>query len=424
MPQVQVLPANPNFGTQLAQVLGQGVTNLAQGYIQGKDNQRVKSLYDIINDPKASAIQKASAVSRLPKDMQAQKVFGDVLAPQSQAEQDAKALEDYMRGAGIQPKDANGFASQFAPGTMPEQEGDPRNIKSSVTPPPTTTASPGSMMPPQGSPQLLQAPPANVDAKALQDERDDLRKFLGLKGFKSPAAQALYAQKQARYDEINDLLKENRSQAQEARVENRKEINKFAEPYENIASLKQSVGKLNKAKKLIENDAVSFDENQFRNFLVAALEDRESNIGELLKTDAQQELFYLTRDSLKPKELGGTNPSTREFLYALATNPSIFKGKKANLAIVESLLSNAEENLERGKTVTDLKKDTKNLYMNPGEFKDKVEQSASKFRNSKAINGQKLPEGSVWMISPEGEVGSVRKDQIEEALQNGFTNFE
>ncbi len=437
MPQVQVLPAVPTFGSRLADTIRQAGGQFAEAFQKRQDHQRAAQAFATLQNPNLTPLQRVNAFMQLPEEYKkhASPIWAAILGPQAQAEAD---LNEYNRMQGGQAQGANEFASQFVPGTMPQQEGDSRNIKPSVTPPPTSGLPPSVLTPaqtrdrqglPLGSqqaavPGVSGAGGMGSGTDASEEELSALRQKAKFKGSKNRFLAADAEEASRRLDQLEQIAKEQRGEAQEMRKLNRAEINKYSEPYENIASLKQNVGKLKKAQKLIQDEKVSFDENKFRNLLVAALEDKESTVADVLKTDAQQELFYLLRDALKPKEIGGSNPSTREVLIAMASLPSMFKGKQANLAIIGDMLSNAEENLHRGEFITDLKKEDKNLSLNPGQFKERVEKSASKFKNQRAVKGQQLPAGSVWMMSPDGQIGSVPKDRIKEAEEQGYNLLE
>lgn len=436
MPQVQVLPPVATFGSRLADTIRQAAPQWAEAFQNRQANQRAAQAFKVLQDPNSTPLQKINAISSLPEAQRKHMspIWASYIGPQAQAEADRF---EYDRINGGQAG-ANAFANQFAPNSFPQQEGDPRNIKPSVTPPPTSSLPPSVLSPSEtrdrqglslGSEQAAEpgisgAGGMGSGADISEDEMEALRQKAKFKGSKNRFLAPDAEEASRKLDQLEQISKEQRQEAQETRKLNRSEINKYTEPYENIASLKQNVGKLKKAENLIENEKVSFDENQFRNLLVAALEDKQSTVSDILKTDAQQELFYLLRDALKPKEIGGSNPSTREVLIAMASLPSIFKGKKANLAIIGDMLANAEENLHRGQFITDLKKEDKNLTINPGQFKDQVEKSASKFKNQRAIKGHQLPAGSVWMISPDGQIGSVPKERLKEAQEQGYNPLE
>jgi len=135
-------------------------------------------------------------------------------------------------------------------------------------------------------------------------------------------------------DRDNERLKEDK----DYRFEEYKRIQKFAEPYQDRRKFRKQINNLNRAEKLIESGKVSLDENFIRNFFTSIAEDKGAGaLAEIFKTDEQKELFSLLREQLQSKEIGGSNPSTREVLIALSTLPNLFIGKQGNLNIIKQL---------------------------------------------------------------------------------------
>lgn len=222
------------------------------------------------------------------------------------------------------------------------------------------------------------------------------------------------------------------------RKEERAEIRKYSEPYLDLQSLKSGVNKLDKAKDLIVNRKVSLDENQFRGLVNAILEDQDySALAQYFKTDEQKQLYALMKDSFKTKEIGGSNPSTKEVLLTLATLPSERMGRGANIALINTLREDAIGRLAKGEAVAEIRKEGKRY--NFGEFKDLVE-SASEQKlgplrkehereNIKAqyyhrIEGRSPPEGHVWAVSADGQIGSIPVSQIKKWEDNGGQVYE
>ena len=73
--------------------------------------------------------------------------------------------------------------------------------------------------------------------------------------------------------------------------------------------------------------------------------------------------------------------------------------------------------------------------MSAADFKGMVDEDVTKFAEENEKNmleriskreaankvvGKSPPPGTVWMISPDGKVGSVAKDRIKEAKANGY----
>lgn len=69
MPQIQVLPSAPNFGSQLAQVLAQAGGDIGQGLIQRGQNRKSEALMQRLKDPSATVMQKIDAAYALSQNM-------------------------------------------------------------------------------------------------------------------------------------------------------------------------------------------------------------------------------------------------------------------------------------------------------------------------------------------------------------------
>jgi len=216
--------------------------------------------------------------------------------------------------------------------------------------------------------------------------------------------------------------------------EDRAEIREFTKPYSDINTLKTQVNKLEEAKKLIRSGGVSFDENMFRTAISGILEGKENPLAETFKTPEQQKLWYLLRDSLKPKEIGGSNPSTREVLIAQSALPSGLKGRAANEYIINSMINLAKQNLKTGESISSVRK--KNPNASFAQFQEDLNAQIVPYQQQlqeglakqsaafSQIEGKKLPKGSVWMVSPDGTVGSVPIGQVEAAKEQKFTPLE
>ena len=212
---------------------------------------------------------------------------------------------------------------------------------------------------------------------------------------------------------------------QKQKLENRKSIDKYSEGYEDPSKLRTIVNKQKEAKRLIEEGDI--DTGVIHRGLVAILEGKESALAEIAKTPDQQKLLYLMRDSLKTKQEGGSNPSTREVLISMSTIPSYLKGKEANEYIVNRILKDSEKNLAKGELIQGLRK--YDNAMDPGQFKDLVEnkiktldveneEPSAPEKKSSAANIDKSKE--VIMIDPQGNRRAVPKSQAKEAQEAGY----
>lgn len=215
--------------------------------------------------------------------------------------------------------------------------------------------------------------------------------------------------------------------------EERARIKEYSKPYENLEPLRRNLGKLEQAKKLIQNEKVSFDENVFRGIFNAALEAKgKGEIAELLKTPAQQKLFSLLKDSLKTKEVGGSNPSTREVLIAMSAIPSNLKGKEANLYIIDNMINDAKVSYEKGRVINKLSGNPNlkysdfiyqvNQHVEPLQTQLDNEFDFQEMKNSALsyISGRKPKEGYVFMLNPEtGEPREVLSRDVQAAKAAG-----
>lgn len=231
-----------------------------------------------------------------------------------------------------------------------------------------------------------------------------------------------------------DQQKSSQKEGVEIRKEWRQDIRKYTEPYKDTIKLQSNVNKLKEAQRLIDTGKVSLNENWFRNAVSAILEDKESSISDLIKTKETQKLWYLLRDSLKPKEIGGSNPSTREVLIAMSSLPGPYKGQLANEYIIQSMINDAEANLYRAKTISSAEK--KAGPISPNDFKKEVEESTSTFLEEKQqelhnkfrkreveelVKTRAPKSGHKWVMDPQGIPREVPIIKLKRALQSGGT---
>lgn len=241
---------------------------------------------------------------------------------------------------------------------------------------------------------------------------------------------------QALDQQWRDEYKENSREAKEIRTENRDQIRKYAEPYQDTLKFDVNLNKLKEAEKLIDSGKVGIDDQWIRTAATGILEGRESPLAELVKTKEQQKLWYLLRDSLRPKELGGTNPSTREVLLAMSTLPSGYKGNEANKYIIKQMIQQAELDKYKGKEISRLRMENENIPFT--HFQQKVDESVGKYAAQKqkefdkdmsvyqaneSIKGEFLPKGEVWIMDKEGQIGTIPQKDLKRALKAGGTQL-
>lgn len=231
------------------------------------------------------------------------------------------------------------------------------------------------------------------------------------------------------------LLDQNKStqkENQEIRKEWRQDIRKYSEPYQDTVKLQSNLSKLKEAQRLIETGKVSLNENWFRNAISAILEDKDSSVSDLIKTKETQQLWYLLRDSLKPKEIGGSNPSTKEVMLAKSSLPGPNKGQAANEYMIQIMVDDAEANLYRAKMILSAEK--KAGPISSDDFKKEIEEATSLFleekqqdsrnkfkqREAEELVKTRIPRnGCKWVMDPQGIPREVPISQLKRALQNG-----
>ncbi len=281
-----------------------------------------------------------------------------------------------------------------------------------------------SFLNPQASQQAVQGQQAAGQAPNLNPQSIAHATSLAEKAGMSPASVNAISQS------LQNQQKAQEKQATEISKENRAEIKKFAEPYSDIGKLKTNTNKLEEAKKMIQSGKVSFDENMLRGALTGIAEGRDSPLQDVFKTPEQQKLWYLLRDALKPKEIGGSNPSTREVLIAMSALPSQYKGRAANEYIIQSMINESLKNEKTSEVINDIRKTnpsisfpefseeiSKRVTPYYSDLSDKLEQRSSYLSQT---HGKKLAKDSVWVVSPDGVVGSIPKSKIREAKENNY----
>jgi hypothetical protein len=246
----------------------------------------------------------------------------------------------------------------------------------------------------------------------------------------------LTRRQQDRHEENERNFKQNLFNQQtqrEIQKENRARIREFSKPYENIQPLQKNLSDLEKAKNLIQTGQVSFDENKFRGIVTGILDAKnQSELAEYLKTPGQQKLFSLLKNSLKTKEIGGSNPSTREVLIALSAIPSGMKGKDANLFIIDNMINDAKLNYEKSRIINQLSKDENLSY---GDFLERVNEHLSPIQQQldqeydkkeminsarQFIKGKQPKHGYVFMVNPQtGEPREALAKDVQAAQAAG-----
>lgn len=233
-----------------------------------------------------------------------------------------------------------------------------------------------------------------------------------------------------------DEYKENSREAKEIRTENRNEIRKYAEPYQDLSKFDLNIIKLKEAEKLVDSDKVSVDDQWFRTVVSGIMEGHETPLAELAKTSEQQKLWYLLRDALKPKEIGGTNPSTKEVLIAMGSLPSGYKTKDANRFIIRQMIKQAELDKYKGQEISKLRREDEKISF--PHFQQKVDESVGKYaaqkqqeldkkfeQEAKISTAQDLvkntppPKGYSWMLTKNGDTIKVPEKDVKILQSDG-----
>ena len=233
-------------------------------------------------------------------------------------------------------------------------------------------------------------------------------------------------------NQLNEATKSQMKENVEIRKEERKKISDFIKPFQDISEMKKHVGRFKAVQRLITRDAASYDDDFWRITAQALLEDKGNiAMSEILKTDAQQKMYALLRPYLATKEIGGSNPSTREVLLSLAALPSGFKGKGANEYIGQLFLNEAEVMLKKSEISNEI---TRNKNITFNEFQSQLSEQLDPMIESKQNELQKMQDtqlarmqikgkrphlGYKFMMSPDGKPVEVNERDIENAIQSG-----
>jgi hypothetical protein len=225
-------------------------------------------------------------------------------------------------------------------------------------------------------------------------------------------------------------------ESSQIRKEHRAEIRKIVEPYSDFTILKDHVQRTQDAHEIIEGEGVSYEDDPWRAVAIALAEDHDQiALSEILKTPEQQKLYSLYRPLFATKELGGSNPSTREVLMTLAAFPSYAKSREANLYISELFKGVAQANLATGKAMRSLRDKPATV----SQFQESVEKKVSPVLEenkkrikalsemsyqAKKLEGAKPEAGQVFVFIPnDGSVRSIPVDDLDAAIEMGAMRF-
>lgn len=231
-----------------------------------------------------------------------------------------------------------------------------------------------------------------------------------------------YQENRQKADTISKFLVQQENLQGKENIQQRKEwrasINKFSEKFEDMPTMKLNRNRLERAKKMIEDDKINLGDNWFRNVSGTVLGEKGlPELKELLKTSDQKLFYNLIYPFIKPKEMGGSNPSTREVLMALQAQPSELKGKEANLEIINRMLLTANSDLEKGSIANEVR--GKPGTISYGRFLNEVNEGVSErieplekkyaleslaLEKQKEFKNTPAGEGNMLILSPLGAV--------------------
>ncbi len=295
--------------------------------------------------------------------------------------------------------------------------------------------------------QSLQPAPPNMDRAAVSEDNPMIADTLDLPNGQVISDEQISQLIASPYEEARRLgedyrktlnTKQEREYRQDAdiRKEHRAEIRKIVDPYSDFTLLRDKVNRMDQVIELVEQEGTNFDDNAWRNAAIALVEDRGgASLADILKTPEQQKLFSLLRPLFGTKELGGSNPSTREMLMTLATLPSYTKSKEANRYIAQLLKGSAQEVLETAKTMRSLRDKNMTVSQFQSAVDKKLEPIREKNRktldvlNQMSYQAQKLagvkPEkGRVFVFDPKGgKVLDIDEGDVKEAVSLGAIRF-
>jgi hypothetical protein len=224
-------------------------------------------------------------------------------------------------------------------------------------------------------------------------------------------------------------------ESSEIRKEWRGEIKEYAKPYMDMEKLKMDVHQIKAAKRLIESSKnLSLDDNWVRSIFNAIASDKGWNdVSQLAITNDQRKLAGYMYDFLRTKELGGSNPSTKEVQMSLNAKPSRYLGKDANTNLINLMLDKAELQVEKSKIIDKTRATGESI--SPSRFKMKVSEELQPFMKKieeraigedqlisarRAMTGKTPDKDKVFMMLPNSDkVTQVEKKNIKRAQNSG-----
>lgn len=427
--------ASWNYVAQhLGQGVGAGIQKVTEKYLEDEKKKKALEVYE---DPNSTPVQKVMALESISPGKGAN--IYETIFKEDQAKKAAAnnaIINDELNGIAPPPQQDVGQRAEVGalPNVTPQYS--PVETANNIQGPGTGNIgpqpSPGLVGPEPVTPEAQQmiqnaqaqqqtaqgqqnGPPQQEPLSIRNAPIEKLQEWLGKTTDKGTIRQLKSAIHQRQEDAANRtkyasaLVKGDVDKAKEDRAE----IRKFAEPYENLPKIDKIVRNLEDVENIVLNsEEFSADETTLRTIVTGLAEGKNHDqIAELMKTDAQQKMFYLTYDLIAPKELGGSNPSTKEVFLSMAKNVNQYKGKAANAFIAQKSLAEAKTGQFMARTIAKLRVDEPNL--SAAEFKQAVaqivdpqaalyqEEANNKITYVEAqefVKKTPAPAGTVWML--------------------------
>jgi hypothetical protein len=426
MPQIQILEANPNKGWAsvagaFGQGLGQGIQDVSQLSLQQKMNaledQRALRQNEALYQQELKRLAPALEYQRSLNRQSASNLADFLGIPEEKKSSFVNAMQD------ISGKDQSAQQRNIAEAQMynrfnaegPAQGG----FKDSFINPQSPQELPGQM--PQstqgyGGAHLMQ----NVMGLAKTGQLPE-RTIPQVQQQKAPTTSKVklgnytfepneLPPKAKLIPQIGPLKSESQFQIQTL-GKNRDENIKYLKDYSDISKLRDAVKSMKEAKRLIETENV--DPGKFIQAIQAIAEEKHPNLKSIFSTSGQAKLSSLLTNAIQSKNIGGSNPSTREVLLAMERLPSGLNTKETNLYIADRLIENTERNLAKAELGNQLLK--YDQHMDHGTFKDLIER---KVEENYPDKGERIS-----VKDEQGNIGSIPKYQWKDAEKQGFTRL-
>ncbi len=436
---------------QIAQGFAQGLQNFTQGYIKRKDREHAQTVLD---NPDSTPVQKAIAWESIAEGT-GHKAYDSILKEQALRKEEANTTNIRNEINGVQtdvgeraqvgkvepfnsPVD---YANQMLSPEQMQQMGPEEQAYGQQLPNEPMTPAMQAMAQTKQQPALEQGGQQQPKKPGIQDvDTERLQEFLG-QTKDAPTIRQIQSELKRRSDLAHDQAKTDAAiikvQGVEA-TEHRKQIREYAAPLDDLQKVDRGVRNLEEGKKILQNGNFSMDEATFQTAIGAILEGKgKDEIAQFFKTPDQQKMMYLLYDYIKPKELGGSNPSTKEVLIAMSKQPNPYKGKSANMFIMQNMIDDARIQQAKAFAIAKYRDDPNQTF---AQFKSKVDaevapqaelilkdgaRSVAVSNAKEMIKDKKLyiPPGAVPMMDQEGNIKAIPANKVSLMESKEFTDL-